>query len=165
MGPPSQNDPNYSNDPSSGGEEAPIEVEKPEEPDPDDGPSLEKLALPKSHPSDDRQFAEEIHMPMVLFDAMFAKPKALPEPNLIPKLIDPEPSSDATTVIYGDYELPDIDISMPFLYGTNIEEPDCPLDENSWPKADKDCIPNLPGASNELGIGLPPLPDPLPCEP
>ena len=92
MGPPSQNDPNYSNDPSSGGEEAPIEVEKPEEPDPDDGPSLEKLALPKSHPSDDRQFAEEIHMPLVLFDAMFAKPKVRPERNLIPKPISEDTS-------------------------------------------------------------------------
>ena len=59
----------------------------------------------------------------------------------------------------------DIDVSMPFCYRANIAEPIYPLDENSWPKADKDCLPGQPGQSNDMGITLPEIPESVPGEP
>ena len=60
MGPPTDNDANYSNDSSSGTEEEPEKDEH----DPDDSPSLDRMQLPKDEPTDERKLAGiEIHLP------------------------------------------------------------------------------------------------------
>lgn len=74
MGPPTHNDPSYSNDSSSGAEEEPEVVkDKSLEPDPDDSPDMKKLALPDYDPCEPplgALFSElEIHLPKELFDA------------------------------------------------------------------------------------------------
>ena len=70
MGPPTHNDPEFSNDTSSGSEE------EQEEHDPDDSPSMDKLKEPKNRPTEDRKIdGLEIHLPQELFDAMMAMPK------------------------------------------------------------------------------------------
>ena len=94
---------------------------------------------------------------------MMSMPKVLPEENLIPKP-EPEDSSDEEVEIDVKSTL-DIDVSMPFLYRANIAEPEYPLEENSWPKADKDCLPGQPGQSNDMGITLPEIPESVPGEP
>ena len=91
-------------------------------------------------------------------------PKILGEPDIIPRPVT-ESSSETTNFIPDLDDRPDIDIDMPFLYRTNIEKPDYPFDENSWPKPDHDCIPLQPGHSNEMGFELPPMPDGVPGEP
>ena len=69
MGPPTHNDPNYSNDTSSGTEEEPIKKDKGV--DPDDSPDMQKLALPDCDHGDEHNWFKvlEIHLPKELFDA------------------------------------------------------------------------------------------------
>ena len=166
MGPPTHNDPSYSNDSSSGAEEKPPEEPvKKIEPDPDDSPDMKNLALPDCEPDDGSQFGKlEIHLPKELFDGLMAKPKIKGEPDDIPRPSIEESSAETEPGIGLD-DRPDIDIDMPFLFRANIEKPDYPFDENSWPKADHDCIPQQPGHSNEMGFELPPMPDGVPGEP
>ena len=159
LGPPTDNDPDYSDDSSSGSEDEAYV-------DPDDGPSMDRLKLPKNEPKEDRKITgQEIHMlqfPKEVDDGMNVLPKVKPEENLIPKPETEESSVDEEIDVKSTL---DIDVAMPFLYQANIAEPEYPFDENSWPKADKDCLPGQPGQSNDMGISLPEIPESVPGEP
>lgn len=151
MGPPTHNDPEYSNDPSSGEEKEPPIVEE----DPDDSPDLDKLKIPEQEPAEGKQFAHlEIHFPKELFDAQIAKPKIEGEPDIIPRPVI-EDSSTASEPEVDDKEAFDIDIETPILGRVEVDEPQITIDENSWPKPDTDYIPDQPGQTNEMGIVMP----------
>ena len=63
MGPPTHNDPEYSNDPSSG-EEKEKPIVKEEKEDPDDSPDLDNLKIPEQEPAEGKPFGHlEIHFP------------------------------------------------------------------------------------------------------
>ena len=88
MGPPTHNDPDHSNDTSSGTEEEQDAF------DPDDSPSMDKLQLPKNEPAEGKKLdGLEIQLPMEILDALMAMPRVLKEANLIPKP-EPEDSSE-----------------------------------------------------------------------
>ena len=54
---------------------------------------------------------------------------------------------------------------MPKCYGAVNEEPMFALEENSWPEADKDFMPDEPGKDNEMGIVMPAMLENVPGEP
>ena len=154
MGPPTHNDPEYSNDPSSG-EEKEKPIVKEEKEDPDDSPDLDNLKIPEQEPAEGKSFGHlEIHFPKELFDAQIAKPKIEGEPDIIPRPVL-EDSSTASEPEVDDKEAPDIDIETPMLGGVEVVEPQITIDENSWPKPDTDYIPDQPGQTNDLGIEMP----------